>query len=251
MENTKNIIGVCFLGGIILLFVVGGYFLMDYMTHENHTGTTVVNDDNDMRIDSTKDYVYYENSEEIIDEIYKEDAVLNFKGLENINAELHQELNEISNTKAYYTNQELPEGTTCDNNLYSFTYREYSDNTFNDYVSLVVNTYDYTCGVGSKIKSIKSYVVNKKTGELLTNQELLDSFGVSEDTIYESVQKRLNNTQVLDGEEQVINISETLNNLKSSDYGVNKALSVSKNGKLMLNFIVISNKINYNDSIEI
>ena len=114
-----------------------------------------------------------------------------------------------------------------------------------------MNTYDYTCGVGSKIKSIKSYVVNKKTGALLTNQELLDSFGVSEDTIYESVQKRLNNTQVLDGEEQVINISETLNNLKSSDYGVNKALSVSKNGKLMLNFIVISNKINYNDSIEI
>ena len=34
-------------------------------------------------------------------------------------------------------------------------------------------------------------------------------------------------------------------------YGTNKALNISKNGKLMINFIVKSNKINYNDNIEL
>ena len=69
--------------------------------------------------------------------------------------------------------------------------------------------------------------------------------------IYDSIKKRLENTQTLDEDNQVIDINGTLEYLKNGSYGINKALSVSKNGKLTINFIVKSNKINYNDSVEI
>ena len=42
-----------------------------------------------------------------------------------------------------------------------------------------------------------------------------------------------------------------VNDIKNGIYVTNKALSISKNGKLVINFIVKSNKINYNDSIEL
>jgi len=49
----------------------------------------------------------------------------------------------------------------------------------------------------------------------------------------------------------VIDTENTINDIKNGIYGTNKALSISKNGKLVINFIVKSNKINYNDSIEL
>ena len=100
-------------------------------------------------------------------------------------------------------------------------------------------------------KTLKSININKKTGKEVTNEELLEAFNISEDTIIESVKKRLNDTQVLDEDVQVIDIDSTIESIKNGAYDVEKALSVSKNGKLMINFIVKSNKINYNDYIEI
>lgn len=251
MDEKKNIAGVIILVLVILIFAVGGYFLMDYML--NHTTEEVKEEKKtEIRIDSTKDYVYYENTEEIIHEIYKEDAILNFKGLESINAELHNELISLSNSKVTTSGIELPEGTICNEDLYSFNYREYSDNTYGKYVSLVVKDYSYNCLNGSIPSNIKSYIVNKDTGLIITDEELLSEFNITEDIIYNQVEKRLNTLQVIDDDEElVINISGTIADLKASSYGTNKALSVSKNGYLMLNYIVKSNKINYNDSIEI
>ena len=92
--------------------------------------------------------------------------------------------------------------------------------------------YDYNCVNGSVPTNIKSYVINKDNGNIITN-------------------KRLADTQVLDGEVGVIDTENTINDFKNGTFGTNKALSISKNGKLVINFIVKSNKINYNDSIEL
>ena len=48
-----------------------------------------------------------------------------------------------------------------------------------------------------------------------------------------------------------IDIDGTINDFNNTTYNNLKTLSVSKNGKLKINFIVKSNKINYNDSIEL
>lgn len=252
MSNLRDKIGMTILIVIILVFVVGGYFLMDYMTKEEKTVVkTKENDVLDLRIDKNKDFIYYENSEEISHELVIEDAVINIIGLENINNALHSELVSINNSKVTYSNQELPEGVTCEDGIYAMKFRDYQDISYSKYLTLLVNDYDYSCLSGNIPTSRKSYVVNKETGKIISDEELLQIFNVTEDQIYEGVKKRLENTQTLDEENQVIDINGTLENLKNGSYGINKALSVSKNGKLTINFIVKSNKINYNDSIEI
>ena len=64
MDNTRNKFGVIVLGVILLFFIVGGYFFMDYMLKtpdkdkkNNKQEPEVV----DLRINKSKDYIYYDN----------------------------------------------------------------------------------------------------------------------------------------------------------------------------------------------
>ena len=151
--------------------------------------------------------------------------------------------------------KELEEYKTklCDNaeNLYSFNYREYYDTQFGNYISLVISDFEYNCVSGSVIKNIKSYNIDKKTGKQITDEELLNKFNITEDVILEKIRKRLNDTQVLDGDTQVIDIDGTIDSIKNGEYNVSKALSINKTGNIIINFIVKSNKINYNDTVEL
>lgn len=253
MDNTKNKIGVIFLIIVLLLFIVGGYFFMEYMlkTPDKTKSARKDQEITDIRINKKKDYIYFENTTEIINDIFKQDVIFNIKGLENYNNTLHNELEELSKNEVKVTNEEIPEGITCENDLYSFTYRDYDLIEYGDYKSLIIKDYDYTCVNSSIPKNVKSYVIDIKNGNIISNDELLKKYNVSEESIIEQVKKRLEDTQILDEEVQIIDIDGTLNEVKSGTYGINKALSVSKNGKLMINFIVKSNKINYNDSIEL
>lgn len=253
MDSTKNKIGVIFLGIVLLIFIVGGYFFMKYMvnnpTKEKKKG--IVELTNEVRINNKKDYIYFDNTTEIIDDIFKQDVILNFKGLEDENNKLHSELEELSKKEVKVTNEEIPEGVTCENDLYSFLYRTYEVTEFSNYASVVIMDYDYNCVSGSVPTNIKSYVINKDNGSIITNEELLKIFETTDDKIIESINKRLADTQVLDEDSMVIDTENTINDIKNGSYGTNKALSISKNGKLVINFIVKSNKINYNDSIEL
>lgn len=253
MDNTKNKIGVIFLIIVLLLFIVGGYFFMEYMlkTPDKTKSARKDQEITDIRINKKKDYIYFENTTEIINDIFKQDVIFNIKGLENYNNTLHNELEELSKNEVKVTNEEIPEGITCENDLYSFTYRDYDLIEYGDYKSLIIKYYDYNCVNSSIPKNVKSYVIDIKNGNIISNDELLKKYNVSEENIIEQVKKRLEDTQILDEEVQIIDIDGTLNEVKSGTYGINKALSVSKNGKLMINFIVKSNKINYNDSIEL
>lgn len=253
MDSTKNKMGVIFLGIVLLVFVVGGYFFMKYMvenpTKEKKKG--IVELKNEVRINNKKDYIYFDNSVEIIDDIFKQDVILNFKGLEDENSKLHNELEELSKKEVKVTNEEIPEGVTCENDLYSFSYRTYDITEFGIYASVVIIDYNYNCVNGGVPVNIKSYVINKDNGSIITSEELLKTFEATDDKIIEGVNKRLADTQVLDGDVGVIDTENTISDIKNGTFGTNKALSISKNGKLVINFIVKSNKINYNDSIEL
>ena len=259
MDNTKNVVGLVIFIIILLLFVVGGYFLMDYMlnnysseSNNNGNGITEVKE---IRIDATKDYIYYENSTDILHEehIVKEDVVINIKGFEATNTSLAEELESFSQEQVLIPDADIPEGSVCTNeeNLYSFPYREYEDTVFGDYISLVINDFTYNCLNGSRIDNIKGYVIDRNTGEIISEETLLDEFAITEDDILTQVRERLNDTQVLDGDTQVIDIEGTISDIASGEYGTVKSLSVSKTGELVINFIVKSNRINYNDSIEL
>lgn len=257
MDN-RNTLGAITLGIIILVFIIGGFILMKNITSkEDNINNKENNNITDLRIDTSKDYVYYENGEEVLDsaEIHKEDVILNFKTMIDLNNTLHNEVEKIYSNIVKISDVIIPKNTEYTKNesgIYSMEYREYADQKFGDYQSLVILDYKYNVVDGSTINNIKSYVVNINTGKLIDNQTLLTSFNITDEAIIDAVTKRLNDTQVLDGDTQVIDIDGTINNIKASDYNSGiKALSISKNGKLVLNFIVKSNKINYNDSVEI
>ena len=258
MDNTKNVVGLIFFIIILLLFAVGGYFFMNYMLDDFSKES---NDDNgitelrEIRIDATKDYIYYENNEDILPEehIEKQDVIINIKGFENINESLEQELAAYDEEMVSIDEATIPEGEVCTNeaNLYSFPYREYQDTVFGDYISLVINDFTYNCVSGNRIDNIKSYVIDKISGDLYTSEELLVKFDISEDDILTQVRDRLNDTQVLNEGSEVIDIEGTINAIETGEYGTVKSLSISKTGELVINFIVKSNVINYNDSIEL
>ena len=255
MDNTKNTVGLIIFILIILLFSVGGYFFMQYMLDDFANDTSdndAITEIKEIRMDDTKDYIYYENSEDLLTEehIEKQDVIINIKGFENINEELAHEL---SSFDSLYVTLDEVEGTTCSNdaNLYSFPYREYTDTAFGDYISLVINDFTYNCELGNEIENIKGYVIDKNTGDIYTPEELLAEFSITEAEIIEQIRERLNDTQVLDGDTQVIDIEGTISDIENGEYGTVKSLSISRTGELVINFIVKSNRINYNDSIEL
>ena len=135
MDNTRNKFGVIVLGIILLFFIVGGYFFMDYMLKtpdkdkkNNKQEPEVV----DLRINKSKDYIYYDNETEIIDDIFKRDVIINIEGYEIINDTLHSELESINSNQVKVTTEEIPEGTTCENDLYSFVTMEEIDKLKNE-----------------------------------------------------------------------------------------------------------------------
>lgn len=256
MNNTKNTVGVVLFIVILLLFIVGGYFFMNYMLNDypqKKEEDDLITELKEIRLDSTKDYIYYENYQTVLNEIYEQDVIINVKGFESVNSVLANELSEIKNTKKTIDDVSSEENITCDNaeNLYSFNYREYYDTQFGNYISLVISDFEYNCVSGSVIKNIKSYNIDKKTGKQITDEELLNKFNITEDVILEKIRKRLNDTQVLDGDTQVIDIDGTIDSIKNGEYNVSKALSINKTGNIIINFIVKSNKINYNDTVEL
>lgn len=252
MEERKNVFGIVLLVIVLLSFVFGGYFLMNYIINlpleeKSDIKKEVVAD---LRINKNKDYIYFDNTTEVIEEVYHEDVIINIEGYEEVNNTLHNELNALGDITKI-TTEEIPEDVTCEGDIYSFKYREYEVVEYNDYLSLVIIDKEYNCVVGTVPLNIKSIIIDKKSGVSFTQEEILNKYNITDEVIISKVTKRLEDTQIMVEDVEVIDLNATINELKESGYGVKKAISMNKYGKIMLNYIVKSNKINYNDSIEL
>ena len=248
-ENIK--IGLFIL--LLLIFIFGGYIFTSYIIKEKphvEKKPEVIKEIKDYRLDKSKDYIYYDEAKNLIasEDITTSKIVINLKDFENLTNDLNEENNRLNNEVKYTKDITIDKDKTVTENeegIYSINYREYEENTFKDYINLVVKDYTYDIEKGITPIKLKSYVINKNTNKLINEEELLNSFKVNNDIIKEKVKERLTNTQTLVEGENVIKIDDTLNNLE------NHAISVSKNGHLKVTFIVISEKSIYNDSIEI
>lgn len=252
MEERKNVFGIVLLVIVLLSFVFGGYFLMNYIINlpleeKSDIKKEVVAD---LRINKNKDYIYFDNTTEVIEEVYHEDVIINIEGYEEVNNALHSELNALGDITKI-TTEELPEDITCEGDIYSFKYREYEVVEYNDYLSLVITDKEYNCVAGTVPLNIKSFIIDKKSGVSFTPVEILNKYNITDETIISKVTKRLEDTQIMVEDVEVIDLNATISELKESVYGAKKAISMNKYGKIMLNYIVKSNKINYNDSIEL
>lgn len=252
MENKKNKISFVIFLIILLLFAVGGYFAMHYLTGNKKLpieNKIFTKNDPDYRIDTEKDYIYYDNATRVIEEyeIDYQDVHINLECAKNITSTLNQEEATFRNSIKYVKDVEIPSDVTYEENengIYSLKYREYASYTYKDYISLVVQDNSFDIINITVPENIKAYTFDKKENKILSEQDLLEKYETTMDKIKEKIKIKLNAEQQTVEDMPLINVDKTLSNL-------NYALYINKIGKLEINYIVNSTKQNYYDNIVI
>ena len=252
MENKKNKISFVIFLIILFIFAVGGYFAMRYLTDDKKTpieNKIFTKKDPDYRIDSEKDYIYYDNATRVIEEyeIDYQDVHINLECARDITNTLNQEETAFRNSIKYVKDVEIPSDTTYEENengIYSLKYREYASYAYKDYISLVVQDNSFDVINITAPENIKAYTFDKKENKILSENDLLEKYDTTMDKIKDKIKTKLNAEQQTVDDMPLINVDKTLSNL-------NYALYINKIGKLEINYIVNSTKQNYYDNIVI
>ena len=252
MEYRKNKIG--FILFIIFLFVfgIGGFFVMRYFT-DNKTGNVLYNSTEavqntvDYRVDKSKDYLFYDKEEIIINDlnIAFRNVNINLEIASDLNKKLNDETNSMKNSVKYIKDVEMSKDVNYEENeegIYSVSYRDYIDYQYENFISLIVKDNEYDIVNGNIPKEIKCYIFDKYTNTLLNDAEILEKYQISIDQIKDKVKIKLNAEQeIIDGE-PFIKVDNTLNNFRY-------AISINKIGKLQVDYIVSSTKVDFYDNI--
>lgn len=250
MEDSKSKVGSFLFIVFILCLIIGGQLLYYKVLHKDDVKENDNKGKVDYRIDKKKDFVYYTN-ESVISEgvdIYYKDVVINIKGQEVLTESLNKENAIYKENIKYISDQNLLSDDLINynhDNLYMLNYRDYDTSQYKNYYSLLILDYSYDCFDLSSIQKIKSYVFDTNTGKLLTDDELLKEFNTSWDTIKEKMREHLTEKQEIVNEAELIKIDETINNLDNYGFTVNSI------GNLVINFLVKTTQVDYNDNITI
>ena len=236
-----NQIKVYFFIFVILVFIFGGFYLMKKSESlKNEVNQTISEEkDTDIRIDETKEYIYFTNLNVIESELdieYK-DIVINFEDKENIQNEINTENKEFSESVKYDESNEK----AIYNHLVSAKFNKFDIFYYSNYISIVKNTYSFDYENLVTFIQSKAYVFDKKTGKLYNNDELLSIFNINKDDIKGVITTYLNDQNLIT--DNPINVDETINNIS------NYELYVDNLGRLVVTILVKAEQSNYNDVI--
>ena len=226
---------------IVLVFIFGGFYLMKKSESlKNEVNQTISEEkDTDIRIDETKEYIYFTNLNVIESELdieYK-DIIINFEDKENIQNEINTENKEFSESVKYDESNEK----AIYNHLVSAKFNKFDIFYYSNYISIVKNTYSFDYENLVTFIQSKAYVFDKKTGKLFNNDELLSIFNINKDDIKGVITTYLNDQNLIT--DNPINVDETINNIS------NYELYVDKLGRLVVTILVKAEQSNYNDVI--
>ncbi len=250
-ENFKNKFGFIVFVLIVIGLAIGGYFYMNYTIKDVKMGKDKKDEEViDYKVDKDKDFIYYKDEETISEEgeIYYKNVVINLSTQEVLNELLEKENKIYKDNIKYRSDVNIPTEEIINydyDNLYSLTFREYKDYTYNNYVSLLVNDFSFSCFDDITFKDTKAYVFDTKTGESLTEEEILSIFGLSIDDVKNKMREYLTGKQsTVDGTE-VIKIDETVNNLD------NYSIYINEFGHLYITYLVKTTQVDYNENMEV
>ena len=226
---------------IVLVFIFGGFYLMKKSESlKNEVNQTISEEkDTDIRIDKTKEYIYFTNLNVIESELdieYK-DIVINFEDKENIQNVINTENKEFSESVKYDESNEK----AIYNHLVSAKFNKFDIFYYSNYISIVKNTYSFDYENLVTFIQSKAYVFDKKTGKLFNNDELLSIFNINKDDIKGVITTYLNDQNLIT--DNPINVDETINNIS------NYELYVDNLGRLVVTILVKAEQSNYNDVI--
>lgn len=251
-ENLKNKFGFWFFVIIVLTLAIGGYFFTDFILNNQSEETKPLEskENTSYKIDDDKEYIYYKNEEVVSEkaEIYYKDVVINLKTQTTLNEALEKENKIYKNNIEYISrsndlNKEIINYNNDD--LAALKFREYKTYEFDKYVSLVINDYYYTCFDLTTYDSSKAYVFNVENGKLLAEDELLNLYNQTLESIKNKIRTHLANNQKTVEEIELIKIDETINNLNSY------ALYINEYGRLFISYLVKTTQVDYNEIMEV
>ena len=243
---------------IIFLFAIGigGYFRMRYVL-KNSTSIWEEPPEKedkvpDLRIDKTKDYVYYTDIQEILEDlgVYMKDININLSSGKLISETLNNEMSEIRNTIVKTEDVKMdPNKEYAENEegIFSLDFREYVEHDYEQYISLIAEDYKYditNIENTTTATGVKAYIFDKYEDRVVSSTELLEKYNKTLDEIKTEIKTKLTSVQEVVNGVQLIKIDETMSNL-------NYALFINKTGKLEVFYLVKSTNGDYYDNIVI
>lgn len=237
-----NQIKVYFFIFVIFIFIFGGFYLMKKSEKLKNVVDKKVTEvkDTDIRLDKTKDYIYYSDVNVVEGELdieYK-NININFEDKEGVATIVNKENEEMSKSPVYdETNEEANY-----NHLISAKFAKYEIIHYVDYITLVVNKYSFDYKTIITTLGSDVYVFDKTSGKLYNNDELLSKFSVNKDDIKGKIETYLNDKNLV-SEENKIDVEQTISN--NTKYN----LYVDKLGRLVISILVKAEKSDYNDII--
>ena len=252
LERRRDFVGSIIFIGFIVVLLVGGYFLTRYLTSDTQKKEIIRNENNKIKVDSKKEFVYYENETTISEDpdIVHKDIVINVKGASTINEILKNENNVIRSSVKKISENDVDKSKEIlykDNDIFFTKERNYSFYESSKYLSVVITDGEFNCYTGSTITGIKTYNFSLTNGKLLSNETMLGYNSLTIDDVKNKIATKLSADQTEFGEETIINVDETLNAINID----NASIYVNKTGKLVISIIVKTNEESYNDTVEL
>ena len=252
LERQKDLIGGIGFIVFVIILIVGGFFLTRYLTSEKEHKKVVQNEINKLKIDTSKELVYFENETVVSDEpdIVHKDIVINLKEADTVNEILKDKMDQIRNSVKKISESQVDpnrEMLFSEGDIFSATERNYTVHESYKYLSVLVIDSDFNCYTGSTITNEEAYTFSLSTGKRLSNETLLGYTGLNIDEVKAKIREKLEKDQLEFNDGTVINIDETLNSVNVKD----SIIYANKSGKIVISIVVKTNEDSYNDTIEL
>lgn len=252
LERRRDFIGSVIFVGFVLVLLVGGYFLTRYLTSDSQKKEILRSENNKIKVDSKKEFVYYENVTPICEDpdIVHKDIVINIIGASTVNEILKEENDAIRASVKKISESEVDESREIlykENEIFFTKERNYSFYESSKYLSVVITDGEFNCYTGSNITGIKTYNFSLSNGKLLSNETLLGYNSLTIDDVKNKISNKLTSDQAEFGDDTIINVEETLNSITLD----NASIYINKTGKLLISIIVKTNEESYNDTVEL
>ena len=228
---------------ILLVIIVGGFFAIKKISERNNDNQYNNNSNVEVKSikkDEKKDFVYFINESvlSVKKELKYKDIVININSddASKIEKELNDKMASIKNnvTKIKDANIDTT-GMVLDDDIYEAEMIDYTIATSSDYLSITVNNYIYKLETEATNAKLSYYVFDLSTGKLLSNRDILNKEGKTDQEIRAKIREYIKDDEGVD-------IDATLN----QEY----SLSISDSGKLIINTIVKTGIVDYSVSIE-
>lgn len=233
----------------VIIFVIGGYFLTTYFIDSNihikYDKEIKEIEKEDFRIDKTKDYIYFEDRNYPISNLYMkyQNIFINISNYKYLEEELNNSEKKLAEQIVYVSEGiEINEGAPINQeNIFSLKYREYETIEYKEYLSLI--SFDFKYDINNLITplSFEIYTFNKENNKLVSEEDLLNKFNISINTVTDKVKETVEAKAYVDDK---INVDETMNNL---DY----VLYINKVGELEIMYLLISTSASTYDTLVI